>query len=89
MILSYGSINMKLKILSLAVLLVSFNSYGWFDWLDKYDSYGECMHKYEFDKSFVESVCPGCNDWQKDARKERAKDKKAELRCLDYLKPWE
>jgi hypothetical protein len=47
------------------------------------------MHKYEFDKSFVESVCPGCNDWQKDARKERAKDKKAELRCLDYLKPWE
>lgn len=81
---------MKLKTLLLAVLFISLNSYsGWLDWLDKYNSYGECIYEYKFDKNFVESVCPGCNDWQKDSRKEREKDKKAELRCLDYLKPWE
>jgi len=80
------------KITILFTLLTSFFFFGWFGWFgsfDKYDSYGECKYEYEFDKSFVESVCPGCNDWQKDARKERVKDKKAELRCLDYLKPWE
>ncbi|MBL7004459.1 MAG: hypothetical protein ISR69_10575 [Gammaproteobacteria bacterium] len=70
---------MKLKILLLTALLISFL---WLDWLDKYDSYGECIYEYKFNKDFAESVCPGCNDWKKE-------DEKAVLRCLDYLKPWE